>query len=57
MRVKSEGGVEGGLYWVKNEEVGWRAEKYWEPGTNVTVGVEVGMMGDWKWGRSWWIRR
>ncbi|MFC9790241.1 Ig-like domain-containing protein [Rhodococcus sp. NPDC127528] len=33
--------VEGAFYWVNNREVRWRPEKFWAPGTAVTVDVNV----------------
>ncbi|WP_374724744.1 L,D-transpeptidase [Corynebacterium felinum] len=39
--------VEGAFYWISNQEVRWRPENYWKPGTKVTVdaklyGVKIG---------------
>lgn len=39
--VKTEPAVEGAFYWVNNQEVRWRPENYWEPGTKVTVDVDL----------------
>lgn len=39
--VKTEPAVEGAFYWVNNQEVRWRPENYWEPGTAVTVDVDL----------------
>lgn len=39
--VKTEPAVEGAFYWVNNQEVRWRPAKYWEPGTSVTVDVDL----------------
>ncbi|MFD4368088.1 Ig-like domain-containing protein [Rhodococcus sp. NPDC058521] len=33
--------VEGAFYWVNNQEVRWRPQAYWAPGTNVDVNVDV----------------
>ncbi|GAA4481658.1 L,D-transpeptidase LdtMt2 [Rhodococcus olei] len=33
--------VEGAFYWVNNREVRWRPERFWVPGTTVTVDVNV----------------
>ncbi|MCW4355782.1 Ig-like domain-containing protein [Hoyosella sp. YIM 151337] len=39
--ITTEPAVEGAFYWVNNTEVRWRPENYWEPGTTVTVDVDV----------------
>ncbi|GGK64799.1 L,D-transpeptidase [Nocardia camponoti] len=39
--IKTEPAVEGAFYWVNNREVRWRPEKFWNPGTKVTVDVNV----------------
>ena len=39
--VTTEPAVEGAFYWVNNQEVRWRPESYWEPGTAVTVDVDL----------------
>lgn len=33
--------VEGAFYWVNNQEVRWRPQNYWAPGTSVDVEVDV----------------
>lgn len=33
--------VEGGFYWLNNQEVRWRPAEYWEPGTQVTVTADI----------------
>ncbi|WP_455550890.1 L,D-transpeptidase [Dietzia aerolata] len=33
--------VEGAFYWVSNQEVRWRPQEYWEPGTEVDVHVDI----------------
>ncbi|NLU83977.1 Ig-like domain-containing protein [Rhodococcus sp. HNM0569] len=33
--------VEGAFYWVNNQEVRWRPQNYWAPGTTVNVDVDV----------------
>ena len=39
--VTTEPAVEGAFYWVSNQEVRWRPEKFWEPGTRVDVKVDI----------------
>ena len=33
--------VEGAFYWVSNQEVRWRPQNYWAPGTEVEVDVDI----------------
>ncbi|WP_254050725.1 Ig-like domain-containing protein [Dietzia sp. WMMA184] len=33
--------VEGAFYWVSQSEVRWRPARYWDPGTEVTVDVNI----------------
>jgi len=33
--------VEGAFYWFSNKEVHWRPQRFWEPGTHVTVDIHV----------------
>lgn len=33
--------VEGGFYWLNNRELRWRPADYWEPGTRVSVTVDL----------------
>ena len=45
--VETSPKVEGAFYWITAQEVRWRPENYWKPGTEVTVttdlyGVEIG---------------
>lgn len=39
--VTTEPPVEGAFYWLSNQEVRWRPEHYWAPGTTVTVKVDT----------------
>lgn len=41
IRVTTEPKVEGAFYWLNNQEVRWRPENYWEPGTKVNVKVDI----------------
>ena len=47
IKIETEPKVEGAFYWISNQEVRWRPEKFWEPGTKVKVdadlyGVKIG---------------
>ncbi|MDK7181686.1 Ig-like domain-containing protein, partial [Corynebacterium riegelii] len=33
--------VEGAFYWITAQEVRWRPEKYWKPGTKVSVKADL----------------
>ena len=33
--------VEGAFYWFSNKEVHWRPQRFWNPGTHVTVDIHV----------------
>lgn len=35
--VETNPKVDGAFYWISNQEVRWRPEQYWQPGTTVTV--------------------
>ncbi|MCJ7858258.1 L,D-transpeptidase [Corynebacterium kalidii] len=39
--VTTEPKVEGAFYWITANEVRWRPEEYWEPGTEVTVDADL----------------
>ncbi|WP_408930950.1 Ig-like domain-containing protein [Corynebacterium axilliensis] len=39
--VKTEPAVEGAFYWVNNQEVRWRPKDFWQPGTKVSVDVDL----------------
>ncbi|BBY15021.1 L,D-transpeptidase [Mycolicibacterium litorale] len=39
--VKTDPPVEGAFYWLSNQEVRWRPEEYWKPGTKVSVAVNT----------------
>lgn len=41
LSVKTEPKVEGAFYWLNNNEVRWRPEKFWKPGTKVTAKAEI----------------
>ncbi|MEU5405238.1 L,D-transpeptidase [Nocardia asteroides] len=41
IKITTEPAVEGAFYWVNNREVRWRPEKFWAPGTKVTIDVNV----------------
>ncbi|MCM6778665.1 Ig-like domain-containing protein [Nocardia sp. CDC159] len=53
IRITAVPPVEGAFYWVNNREVRWRPERFWAPGTRVTVEVDTygrdlgnGLVGD-----------
>jgi lipoprotein-anchoring transpeptidase ErfK/SrfK len=39
--VTTEPKVEGAFYWITANEVRWRPEEYWKPGTEVTVDADL----------------
>ncbi|WP_238010035.1 Ig-like domain-containing protein [Dactylosporangium sp. AC04546] len=41
MTVTAEPAVEGKWHWVSSQSAHWRPEKYWAPGTKVTVSVKL----------------
>ena len=41
IHVTTTPAVEGAFYWVSDQEVRWRPEKYWAPGTKVDVKVDI----------------
>ncbi len=41
IKVTTEPAVEGAFYWLNNAEVRWRPAEYWEPGTQVSVEVDI----------------
>lgn len=41
IKIKTDPPVEGAFYWLNNQEVRWRPEKYWKPGTKVDVAVNT----------------
>lgn len=41
IKVTTEPQVEGAFYWLTNNEVRWRPENYWKPGTKVSVKVDT----------------
>lgn len=41
IKVTTEPEVEGAFFWVSNQEVRWRPENFWEPGTKVTVETDL----------------
>lgn len=41
IKIKTDPPVEGAFYWLSNQEVRWRPEKYWKPGTKVDVAVNT----------------
>lgn len=41
IKVTTEPKVEGAFYWVSAQEVRWRPEEYWKPGTEVTVDADL----------------
>jgi lipoprotein-anchoring transpeptidase ErfK/SrfK len=41
IKIKTDPPVEGAFYWLNNQEVRWRPEKYWKPGTQVDVAVNT----------------
>ncbi|QXA52700.1 L,D-transpeptidase family protein [Corynebacterium freneyi] len=41
IKVTTEPAQEGAFYWLNNSEVRWWPAEYWEPGTEVTVDVDI----------------
>ena len=41
IRITSTPKVEGAFYWISDSEVRWRPQKYWKPGTTVSVKVNT----------------
>jgi lipoprotein-anchoring transpeptidase ErfK/SrfK len=41
IKVTTNPPVEGAFYWLNNRELRWRPEKYWKPGTQVDVAVNI----------------
>lgn len=41
IHITTEPKVEGAFYWLNNQEVRWRPENFWEPGTKVNVKVDI----------------
>nr|WP_286982793.1 Ig-like domain-containing protein [Corynebacterium sp. UBA5992] len=39
--VKTTPEIKGAFYWINNQEVRWRPEEFWEPGTKVQVDVDL----------------
>ncbi|AGP30317.1 L,D-transpeptidase [Corynebacterium terpenotabidum] len=39
--ITTEPEVEGAFYWITSQEVRWRPENYWAPGTKVTVTADL----------------
>ncbi len=39
--IKTDPAVEGAFYWIDDREVHWRPKEYWQPGTTITVTVDV----------------
>lgn len=41
IKITTNPPVEGAFYWLNNQELRWRPEKYWKPGTEVDVAVNI----------------
>lgn len=41
LEITTEPKVEGAFYWFNKKEVHWRPEKFWKPGTKITMHVKV----------------
>ena len=41
IKITTNPPVDGAFYWLNNREVRWRPEKYWQPGTQVDVAVNI----------------
>ncbi|MCV7027363.1 L,D-transpeptidase [Mycolicibacterium novocastrense] len=41
IKIKTDPPVEGAFYWLSNQEVRWRPQNYWKPGTKVDVAVNT----------------
>ncbi|MBE9374441.1 L,D-transpeptidase family protein [Saccharopolyspora sp. HNM0983] len=54
IKIRTEPAVEGAFYWFDDREVHWRPKDYWQPGTQVSVDVDVygKKLGDGLWGQE-----
>jgi lipoprotein-anchoring transpeptidase ErfK/SrfK len=41
IKIETEPQVEGAFYWISNQEVRWRPEHFWKPGTKVHVDADL----------------
>lgn len=41
IKIQTEPAVEGAFYWFDDREVHWRPKEYWEPGTKVSIDIDV----------------
>ncbi|HEX7301803.1 L,D-transpeptidase [Lentzea sp.] len=41
LEITTEPKVEGAFYWFNKKEVHWRPEKFWKPGTKITMNIKV----------------
>jgi lipoprotein-anchoring transpeptidase ErfK/SrfK len=41
LKVVSQPAQPGAFHWISNQEVHWRPQSYWRPGTNVTVNADI----------------
>ncbi|MCS4492477.1 MULTISPECIES: Ig-like domain-containing protein [unclassified Corynebacterium] len=41
IRITTEPKVDGAFYWISNQQVRWRPETFWEPGTKVSVDANL----------------
>ncbi|HEX9174754.1 MAG TPA: Ig-like domain-containing protein, partial [Mycobacterium sp.] len=41
IKITTNPPVEGAFYWLSNQELRWRPEAYWKPGTQVDVSVNI----------------
>ena len=41
LEITTEPKVEGAFYWFNKKEVHWRPEKFWKPGTKITMHIKV----------------
>ncbi|WP_310270168.1 L,D-transpeptidase [Haloactinomyces albus] len=54
INISTDPHVEGAFHWFDDREVHWRPKEYWEPGTKVTINVDVygKKLGDGLYGES-----
>lgn len=52
INIRAEPGVEGAFYWFDDREVHWRPKDYWQPGTRISVDIDVygKKLGEGVWG-------
>ncbi|MCI2416147.1 Ig-like domain-containing protein [Saccharopolyspora sp. K220] len=54
IKIQTEPAVEGAFYWFNSREVHWRPKEYWQPGTKVSINIDVygRDLGNGTWGQE-----